>query len=303
MTGRVLGSAVRIPPLALLLMAMIALGWGLNWPAMKIALGEIPPFAFRLMCVVLASGALLLVTGLNGGRVAVPLGKLPMLFVISLFSVVGWQMLTAFGLLYIGSGRAAIIAFTMPLWATVLSVAFLGERLSVRQVIALGLGLTALALLIGGKVTAVGEAPLGGLLMTGAALSWATGTILVKKLDWSGIPVTAFSGWQLAIGGIPLLIGWRLVEPLPDPTVWSAEAWFGMLFASLVGMVMCVTGYFKLVTLVPASIAATCTLAVPVVGVVSSALLLAEPIGLAEALALVLVVSGLFLLVRGGERA
>jgi drug/metabolite transporter (DMT)-like permease len=63
-----------------------------------------------------------------------------------------------------------------------------------------------------------------------------------------------------------------------------------------VGMVFCVTGYFKLLTLVSASVAATGTVAVPVVGVVSSALILGEPIGLPEIAALLLVLGALVLL-------
>ena len=63
-------------------------------------------------------------------------------------------------------------------------------------------------------------------------------------------------------------------------------------------MIFCHTAYFKLVSLLPAHVAAISVLAVPVVGVVSSAWLLGEPVGLAEASALLAVVGGLFLLTR-----
>jgi drug/metabolite transporter (DMT)-like permease len=293
---RALVASPRIPRLGILLIVMIAFGWGMNWPAMKIALEEIPPWTFRVLCIAIAASLLLAITRVNGERVAIAPRQIPALLLVALFSVVGWQMFSAFGLLYIGSGRAAIIAFTMPIWATALSIIFLGERLRLRQIAALALGMTGLGLLMSDEVAAVGNAPLGGGLMVAAALSWAIGTILVKKLDWGGIPVTAFSGWQLLVGGLPLLIGWALLEPWPDFSAWSLEAWLGMLFASVVGMVFCVTGYFKLLTLVSASVAATGTVAVPVVGVVSSALILGEPIGLPEIAALLLVLGALVLL-------
>jgi drug/metabolite transporter (DMT)-like permease len=293
---RALVATPRIPRLGILLIVMIAFGWGMNWPAMKIALEEIPPWTFRVVCIAIAASLLLIITRVNGERVAIAPRQIPALLLVALFSVVGWQMFSAFGLLYIGSGRAAIIAFTMPIWATALSILFLGEHLRVRQIAALALGMAGLGLLMSDEVAAVGNAPLGGALMVAAALSWAIGTILVKKLDWGGIPVTAFSGWQLLVGGLPLLIGWALLEPWPDFFAWSLEAWIGMLFASVVGMVFCVTGYFKLLTLVSASVAATGTVAVPVVGVVSSALILGEPIGLPEIAALLLVLGALVLL-------
>jgi drug/metabolite transporter (DMT)-like permease len=69
-----------------------------------------------------------------------------------------------------------------------------------------------------------------------------------------------------------------------------------------VAMIFCQTAFFKLLSLLPAHVAAISVLPVPVVGVVSSAMLLAEPIGAPEVVALTLVVGGLFLLVRPGPR-
>ena len=294
--------ATGLPRLAVVLLIIIGLGWGSNWPAMKIALQDIPPWTFRLMCVFLGGIALLALTRLSGERLSIPPGKLPVLALVSLLNVTGWQMFSAFGLLRIGSGRAAIIAFTMPLWASMLGALFLGERPAVQQLLALALGLVALVLLLGQDVTAVGASPVGGLFMLGAALSWAAGTVIVKRTGWGGMPVTAMTGWQLLLGGVPILIGWALLEPLPDFAAYSGLAWFCLAYTVAVGMVLATASFFKLVTLVPAGVAATGTLAVPVVGVISSAIVLGERIGLAEVIALALVVSGLFLLVWGGER-
>ena len=60
-SGRVAGSSA-LPPLGIALMVTIALGWGQNWPAMKVALVEIPPWTFRLLCIAIAATALLLLT-------------------------------------------------------------------------------------------------------------------------------------------------------------------------------------------------------------------------------------------------
>jgi drug/metabolite transporter (DMT)-like permease len=75
----------------------------------------------------------------------------------------------------------------------------------------------------------------------------------------------------------------------------------GLFYAVFVAMVFCHTAYFKLVSLLPAHVAAISVLAVPVVGVVSSAWLLAEPVGPAEIGALALVVSALTLLIRASR--
>lgn len=291
-----------IPPLGILLMVNVALAWGLNWPAMKVAVVEFQPFTFRVMSIAIAASALLLVTVARGERIRPPLRKLPEIALVGFIAVTGWQMLSAFGLLYIGGGKAAIIAFTMPLWATLLSVWLLGERLGWQHVWALLLGAGALALLLGRDVAAVGASPIGGLLMTAAAVCWATGTVLVKKIDLR-MPLMAFTAWQMLFGAVPMVLGWWLLEPLPDLAAISRAGWTAFLFTSLVGTVVGITSYYRLVRLVDASIAATATLTVPVVGVISSALLLGERVGLAELGALVLVIGALVMLVRGGRAA
>jgi len=114
--------------------------------------------------------------------------------------------------------------------------------------------------------------------------------------------VMALTGWQQLIGGAPIVLGWWLLEPLPDLAALSLPAAIGLAYSVFVAMIFCHTAYFKLVSLLPAHVAAISVLAVPVVGVVSSAWLLGEPVGLAEAAALLLVVGGLFLLVRAASR-
>ena len=82
------------------------------------------------------------------------------------------------------------------------------------------------------------------------------------------------------------MLGWWLLEPVPDLRALSLPAALGLAYAVFVAMIFCQTAYFKLVSLLPAHVAAISVLAVPVVGVVSSAWLLGEPVGPAEAAAL-----------------
>lgn len=295
-------SGAVVPPLAIGLIVAVALAWGLNWPAMKVALGEFPPLTFRILTIAIASGLLLTLSAARGERARLPYRDLPKVALIALPAITGWQLFSALGLLYIGSGKAAIIAFTMPLWATLLSVWLLGERLTWRHGVALVLGGGALAMLLGEDLAAVGASPVGGLLMTAAAVCWAIGTVLVKKLQIR-MPVMPFTAWQMLLGAVPMAIGWPFLEQVPDFAAITPRAWFAFLFTALIGTVVGITSYYRLVRLVPASIAATATLTVPVVGVIASALILGEPVGWLEVTALVLVVVALFVLVRSNRPA
>jgi drug/metabolite transporter (DMT)-like permease len=291
-----------LPLEGLLLLAGLTLFWGLNWPAMKIALADIPPWTFRTICLIGGASLLFSLTLASGRRIAFPPALAPRLALVSLFSITGWHLLSAYGLLNTTSGRAAIIGYTMPLWASVLSVLVLKVRIGGREMGALGLGLVALLLLASGDLARIGAAPLGALFMSLAALSWATGTILVKRFAPWPMPVTALTGWQQLIGAGPVLLGMVVLEPVPDPAAWSWASILATTYAVTVAMVFCFTAYFRLVELLPAHVAAISTLATPVVGVISGALILGEPVGGAELTALALVVCGLFLLARRPAR-
>ena len=291
-----------LTPAGIALLVALTITWGVNWPMMKLALAEVPPWTFRSLCLMIGGSALLVLARASGGPLTVATRRLPALCLVSLFNITGWHLFSAYALLYTGSGRAAIIGYTMPLWASLLSLWVFHARPTARQLAALLLGLAALVLLMVKDFGALGAAPTGALLMLGASLSWAIGTVLVKKFAWDHLAITALTGWQQLIGGAPIVIGWWLLEPVPDLTALSMPAALGVAYAVFVAMIFCQTAFFKLLSLLPAHVAAISVLPVPVVGVVSSAMILAEPVGLAEIAALTLVVLGLLLLIRPANR-
>ena len=144
------------------LLVTLTVTWGFNWPMMKLAVLEVPPWTFRTLCVMVGGGALLALTGLTGGRVTFPARLLPALMLVALFNITAWHLFSAYALLYTGSGRAAIIGYTMPIWASPLSVWVLHERIGPRQILALALGMAGLGLLLAQDLGAVGATPVGG---------------------------------------------------------------------------------------------------------------------------------------------
>lgn len=280
-------------PAGHLLLASLGLFWGLNWPVMKIALGELPVWWFRSLSVGAGAAGLLVISAAIGLRVRPSRADMGPILVCSIFNILGWHVLTAYGVSLMAAGRASIIAFTMPVWASLLAAALLGEAITRWKLLGLALGLAGLAALIGPDLAALGAAPLGALFMLGASASWALGTVLFKKLP-IGLPVASAIGWQLAIGAVVITGFAAALEPAPDLTTlsWRTLAALAYLFA--LPMIYCQWAYFQVVRLFPAAIAAIGTLAVPVVGVFSSALLLDEPVGAFDLLALALIFSALF---------
>ena len=92
---------------------------------------------------------------------------------------------------------------------------------------------------------------------------------------------------------VPVTLVALLSEPPPDLTTLSTPAVIALIYLFVFPMSFCQWAYFKAVGLLPASIAAIGTLMVPVIGVFSSHLILDEPVGINELLALLLVLSAL----------
>jgi drug/metabolite transporter (DMT)-like permease len=289
------------PLKGIVLLALLSLFWGLAWPAMKIVLGEVRPWTFRAICLAAGGAALLALARAGGAALRVPAVDLKPLIITSLINITGWHILSAYGLSMLHAGRAVIIAYTMPLWAILLGRLLLKEHITSARLWALGIGWTGLALLLVPDIQAVGAAPLGALMMVGAAFCWGAGTVLVKFFKWH-MPGTLVMGWQLLIGGIPIVVGAILVDPVTAIATVSWKAIAALMFVVALPTIFCHWAFFMVVQIFPANVAALSTLGIPVIGVFSSALILGESVTATELAALFLVVLSLGLTSLGGRR-
>lgn len=279
----------RLPPSGLLLLGALALGWGLNWPIMKIVLSEVPPLYFRAISLILGGSGLLAIARAGGHPIAIPPGQLMAVAQLSLFNIIGWNVFAIYGVSLLPSGRAALLGFTMPVWSAILSVLILGERLSFQRVAALVLGLSGIVALLGGSVSGFLEAPAGIACMLAAAWCWAFGIVLFKRRQVP-MPTIALTGWTMFLGGIPLLLAALPLETarLAIPSFWPAV---GVAYNTIIAFMFCYWAWNKIVLMVPVSVSSLSSLATPLIGVISGMLILGEPIGTQEILAATLILS------------
>jgi len=277
-----------------LLLASLSLFWGLNWPGMKIILSEIPVWWFRALCLMFGGSFLMLISALSGNRCRLYRDEVRPVLLCGSFAIFGWMVFSAYGVSLMPAGRASIIAFTMPLWATLAAAWVLGERITPGKIAGLMLGLAGLGVLIGPDLLILQRAPVGALFMLLAAVSWGLGTVLLKRIAWR-IPTLSNVAWQLLLSAVPVTLIAVLNEPFPDLSLLSGRAIIALVYLFLFPMSFCQWAYFKTVGLLPASIAAIGTLMVPVIGVYSSYLILDERVGAGDVVALLLVLSALVL--------
>ncbi len=123
----------RVPLLAPALLLGLSLGWGTNWPVMKVALAEIPPWTFRGGSLLVAGTTLLaLVRFASGALPAPPRAEWRGLGIVTLLNVTLWNILSAYGVERIAAGHAVLLNYTMPLWVVLFSRPLLGEPITWR---------------------------------------------------------------------------------------------------------------------------------------------------------------------------
>jgi drug/metabolite transporter (DMT)-like permease len=109
-----------------------------------------------------------------------------------------WHALSIMGVMSLPSGRASILGFTMPVWTVVIGVLFMGAALTPRIIAAVVATLAAIGLLISHEFTALQGQPMGILWMELGALSWAVGTLWMRRISFT-MPVQSLTVWMMLI--------------------------------------------------------------------------------------------------------
>ncbi|WP_374655949.1 DMT family transporter [Dongia sp.] len=293
---RALGEPARTDSAAtgIVLLALITLFWGVNWPAIKLSVNEVPVWAFRSICLLAGAGGLFAIAAAARLPLRIPRQDLKPLLIAALGNITFWHLFSALGVTMMQPGRASILAFTMPLWAAPIAAIWLKERIDRLRMAGLGIGMIGLAVLVVPDWQGLQAAPWGPILMLLAAIAWAFGTVALKTHRYS-MPTTSLVAWQMLLGGMPIFIGAILFDRDFDPGAVSSLGWGAVAYAALIPMIFCHWAWFRVVAIYPAVVAAIGTLAIPVIGIISSALITGDVVGWDEILSLALVVFALFL--------
>jgi drug/metabolite transporter (DMT)-like permease len=269
-----------------MLLLALSVAWGSCWPIMKVVVGELPIYTFRMLTAWGGGICVLLITWMAGNRLWLHRRDVGPAIVAGALNITGWLYFTALGLTLLPAGRASVLAYTMPLWSFLAAIVLMREPITRRRLLSLACGLGAVFVLAGDDLIRFGEAPLGVFAILAAAACWGVGTVVQKKVVWRA-PLFTVAAWQLLIGGVPLAaLAFALdSEPYARLTIRGA---LGMGYVIFIATVFGYWAWFRIVRLVPTGVASLGTLPVPLIGVSVSTLALGEPLGWPELGALTL---------------
>jgi drug/metabolite transporter (DMT)-like permease len=278
------GPTSRLHLAGILLLAVL---WGLNWPAVKIALGEIPPWSLRT--IGLTGGALTLIVAalLRGQRLTVSRSEIVPLLIAGSLTIAGFNILLAFAQLHASTSRAVIVTFTMPMWTVIFARLFLGEPINRQRLIGIVLGLCGLAALAL-PLIAAGEFGIGLVYALGGGISWAMGTVVIRRWPVAA-PALTIAAWQLLTGAACAAVGMLVVEGLPALHDLHAATIWAMAYHVVLALALAYLLWFAILPHVPVGVASLGTLLVPAIGVLGAMFILAEQPSTTDYLGLALV--------------
>ena len=258
------------------LLAAAVFFWGVNWPIMKLGLGYIGPLWFAALRVVMAGAVLFIGLGLSGKLSLPRREEIPVMFSIGVVQIGIFMAIIHYALLYVEAGRSAVLAYTTPIWVTPLAVWFLGEKINRQKILGIFIGIGGVAALFNPFTFPWGwnEYTAGNAMLIVAAMMWAGAIVHVRGYGWTR-PHLSLLPWQFLLGSAILVITAFIVEGVPDiPT--SPDFIAIMAFNGVVATAFSFWAIIAVTRVLPAAATAIGTLGVPVVGIVSSMLIIGE---------------------------
>jgi drug/metabolite transporter (DMT)-like permease len=259
---------------AKLLLVALCLLWGTTWPVMKIALEDIPPLSMRTMTAAFGALTLLVICLVTRRRLRIATTKAwGHVVIISLLNIAAFSLFSAYAQIAAATSRVTILVYTMPIWTVLLAWLLLGERPNARQVLSVVLCALGLAVLI--YPLAARGVPFGLLLAVAAGMSWGAGTVYVK---WARVDLDplALAFWQLVVAFLMIAACLIVADGRLNLDHAHAGSLLATAYAGVVGSGIAYALWFEIMRRLPAGTASLGTLGIPVVGVISTILIVGE---------------------------
>jgi drug/metabolite transporter (DMT)-like permease len=277
-----------------LLFMIIIIVWGLNWPMNKIGMEYMSAIWHAALRLSIGCISMFVLVGVLGKLKIPKKNDLPLIFIIGLLQMGLFTLLINLGLNYVDAGRSAILVYTIPIWVTPMAIFLFNEKLNLLKSCGLVLGFLGIMILFSpfSLDWTSQETIYGNCILIGAALCMAVSICCARNLKWHRSPLELLP-WQLLIGALPVLLIAFINEPSPS-IEWNNTSLLAMIYTAILATALCNGGIAVVSRKLPSITVSLGLLGVPLVGVISAALILDEDITISMKMAMILIFSGLF---------
>lgn len=279
---------------------LFCLLWSSAFVAGKIGVTDCPPLIFLTVRFLAAAALILGLAALGGERFDLRGRDIAAFALIGIFNNALYLGLGYVGLRSISSGLNALIVSANPVFTAVLAARLLGERITLRKVIGLVLGIVGVAIVVADRIQGGSDSPVGIAFSVGALAAIVSGTILFKSLAPRG-SLWIGNGIQNLASGLavaPFAYGFSdLADIVPSARLMAA--W---LYVIVGGSVVAYLLWFRLLTAYGATGASALHFLMPPLGMLFGWAVLGEKLAPADLLGIVPVALGIYLVTRAGGR-
>lgn len=284
-----------------LLLAGLIVIWGLGWPMNKIGLQYIPAIWFAALRLLLAAISMFLLVSMLGKLIFPTKKDLPLIFSLGFLQTGFYLLFINLGLEKVEAGRSAIIAYTTPLWVMPIATLFFKEKATLLKKIGFLFGLTGIIVLFSPWSLDWSDREIlwgNGILLL-AAFCMTASLLCARHMQWTRSPLELLP-WQLLVGTIPVLA--LAIYQHPHPVVeWNTPLVSTLLYTAIIGTAF---GYWFANIIgkaLPSTTFSLGLLGVPLCGLLSSVLILSEPMTMPIKMALFFIPMGLVFVTLGSR--
>jgi len=277
----------EINSLDLLLILLVTVSWGLNYPIMKFVVTSYPPLTFRAFTFTIGFVLLGAYALRRGESLHIPVSERWLAFKLGMPNMVLWHLGLIYGVTLLNSGRAAIVGYTMPVWALLASVLMFKNTLTARGIMGVVCSLLATFLLARDEMSNFAGQPLGLACTLAAAMAWGVGNAMMKNCKIS-ISSMALTFWMLLLAAICFTVLAFVFEQ--DRWAWPTWMQFAAIFyAGAVTFAISYVAWFRVARKLTPVASGLSIMLVPMVGLTGGYWMLDEVVGLADITALFLI--------------
>ncbi|MDB5897688.1 MAG: putative Permease of the drug/metabolite transporter superfamily [Ramlibacter sp.] len=285
----------------LVVVVLLTVIWGINWPVMKLGVTAYPPLTFRALSMwlglpVLAAGMVLLKVPFR-----IPRRDWRELLWLTATNMLVWHVCIILAVRSLSSGRAAILGYTMPIFSAVIGALFFATPLARRAWLGVSAAALGVVLLLWHELTHLAGRPWGVLLALLAAACWALGTQSLRRTRLLAAALT-ISFWMTVITALLMAALAALFESdqwrWPDRTATGA-----ILFNAILIFGFAHAAWTYLAKGLPPVASTLSVMMIPVLGVFSGALWLGEAVHWQDWTAVVLMMAAIASVLWPARRA